>query len=384
MSLPDDGHIWLILYESTSNPPGFYLDLDVTFIKTLCHKPVGYLKYLAYCILGLTGDVYLNGMQVSDGAEPRGKSLYLFRPDADGSDPLGPHSIDMEAIKVRSPFNGTPTSTRNRFKEDLIERDFHCIFTGFPHAKGTHMIPFVKQDEWIQIIIRSRAPDPLHDDNVEDLTSINDIRNGMSVNPMIHVELGNREYAVLVTPNLYLKTGDVPRAESERPLHPEIAYPDGQRYTLQRLIPINSFAVDDPAPNRDAAFRKVDELPSKLPSKLLLSYTYGAAAVERWGRNWGKILSKEARPDLKRPAIVQLPNVGSSRTLDGCSVTVRREADAGGTDASGSAGSQVIEQYDAMDLVAYFWYNTPAARERREQSEQAFRGNIDSWRSGVT
>ncbi|KAI0266180.1 hypothetical protein BC834DRAFT_875782 [Gloeopeniophorella convolvens] len=309
---PDGDHVWLILYESPSNLPGFYLDLDVTLVRTLCYKPIKYLKYLACCILGLRGEVYLDGVHVSDEAELREKSLYLFRPDAAG-DP-----------------------------------------------------------QWIQLIIRSRTPDSLHDDDVQDLTSINDIRNGMSVNANIHKQLGRRKHAVLATPNHYLATEDVPC--TERLFHPEVAHPDRERYTFQCLVPIQPFArAGGTPPDTDAAFHQKDEL----PSKLLLAYAYGATAMERWGSNWEKFLSKEARPDLERPA-VQVPNVGFSRTFDGCSGTFKREANAG------SAEGEVAEGYDAMDLVAYFWYNTPAARECRAQFKQTFQEKIDSWRSGVT
>ncbi|KAI0266161.1 hypothetical protein BC834DRAFT_843212 [Gloeopeniophorella convolvens] len=373
MSMPDSGHVWLILHKSTSSSPGFYLDLEIDFVKTLCHKPIKYLKYLACCILGLRGEVFLNDSEQEVGGEEElcARSLYFFRPDANDSDALGPQAIGMDAIKEQSSVRGTPTSTQERFKEELLERDVCCIFTGARASgvEGAHIIPFIKQDEWIQMIIQSRTPDPLHPrDNVQDLTSINDVRNGISVNATIHKLLGIREYAVLATPNYYLETGDVPSNINTEPLHSEIAYPDGQRYTLQSLVPVDAFEhAGGAVPGADAAFRKRNT--DNLPSKLLLAYVYGATAVVRWGHNWEEVLSGDARRPF-RPPTPQVPAMDPNRT------------NAGGADALGDAGGGVTEErYDAMDLVAYFWYNTLAARERREQSERAFQEKIHTWLS---
>ncbi|KAI0266163.1 hypothetical protein BC834DRAFT_969666 [Gloeopeniophorella convolvens] len=272
MSMPESGHIWLILHKSTLSSPSFYLDLEIAFVKTLCHKPIKYLKYLACCILGLRGEVFLNDseQEVSGDEELREQSLYFFRPDANDSDLLGPQAIDMDAVGEQSSVRGTPTITRDKFREELLKRDLRCVFTGtrVSMVEGAHIIPFIKQDEWIQMIIQSRTPDPLHPhDNVQDLTSINDTRNGISVTANIHQLLRIREYAVLATPNYYLETGDVPSNANTEPLRSEIAYPDGQRYTLQSLVPVDAFEpLGGAVPNTDAAFRKrnTDNLPSKL------------------------------------------------------------------------------------------------------------------------
>ncbi|KAI0259883.1 hypothetical protein BC834DRAFT_593025 [Gloeopeniophorella convolvens] len=146
------------------------------------------------------------------------------------------------------------------------------------------------------------------------------------------------------------------------------------------------FELALPDTNTDAAFREK----RILPSKLLLAYTYGAAAVERWGHNWKEILSKKARPNLRRPAIPQRSSMGPSRIINDRNVAIEKcEAhgtNASSTDVPGSAGGPggAIEEYDAMDFVAFCWYNTHAAQERREQSEQAFQERISTWLSGVS
>ena len=76
---PNDGHIWFILYTPPCDGPGFYLNISIADIDVFCLKPIKYLKYLAWCIFGVLGDVLLDGTVVGDEERLRNRSVYRFK-----------------------------------------------------------------------------------------------------------------------------------------------------------------------------------------------------------------------------------------------------------------------------------------------------------------
>ena len=90
-----------------------------------------------------------------------------------------------------------------------------------------------------------------------------------------------------------LKTTDILPRHNRTNIASDVGYPPHKRYTLQWL--------EDPGPadtnmipnNSDATFKKATK--KAKPSDLLLHYTYGAAAIRRWGRGT-EILTKLATP----------------------------------------------------------------------------------------
>ena len=144
---------------------------------------------------------------------------------------------------------------------------------------------------------------------------INDIRNGVLVNTMIRRTFDRRVLAILKVchfcppistfydpfaatgnrqaPNHILKTTGILPRHNRTNIASDVSYPPHKRYTLQWL--------EDPGPadtnmipnNSDATFKKATK--KAKPSDLLLHYTYGAAAIRRWGRGT-EILTKLATP----------------------------------------------------------------------------------------
>jgi hypothetical protein len=51
--IPEDGHVRLILLDEENS--SFYLDIPLQIIKSLCLKPLKYLLFLGWCILGVEG-----------------------------------------------------------------------------------------------------------------------------------------------------------------------------------------------------------------------------------------------------------------------------------------------------------------------------------------
>ena len=52
-SVSEDGHVRLILLEEENS--SFYLDIPLEIIESLCLKPLKYLLFLGWCILGVEG-----------------------------------------------------------------------------------------------------------------------------------------------------------------------------------------------------------------------------------------------------------------------------------------------------------------------------------------
>ena len=78
-TIPENGHIWFILYTPPHDGPNFYLNIPIADIDVFCLKPIKYLRYLAWCIFGVLGDVLLDGTVVGDEEKLCNRSIYHFK-----------------------------------------------------------------------------------------------------------------------------------------------------------------------------------------------------------------------------------------------------------------------------------------------------------------
>ncbi|KAF9519465.1 hypothetical protein BS47DRAFT_1358081 [Hydnum rufescens UP504] len=186
------GYVRLIL----ALDPCFYLEIPLTEIDALCLSPRKYLVFLAWCILDLS------------------------------------HAVDPKVVKTGTTGLSQTTETRDAFRDELLGRDGQCVFTG-ADAVVMHIIPFKCGSEWFRRIVENRAHD---DENVENLTDINDIRNGMLALDLLRTWFDARGVAILKTPNRYLNRSDIPpRANRLCPLPVGATYPLAEHYTIQWL-----------------------------------------------------------------------------------------------------------------------------------------------------
>ena len=74
------GHVWLVLLHQ--EPSSFYLQIPVDTIRSLCLKPLKYLLFLGWCILGVEGTLALerNGDAIAtdDDLDERGTYYYVM------------------------------------------------------------------------------------------------------------------------------------------------------------------------------------------------------------------------------------------------------------------------------------------------------------------
>ncbi|KAJ7624018.1 hypothetical protein B0H17DRAFT_1151420 [Mycena rosella] len=164
---------------------GFYLDVPFDIASSLCLHPVKFLRFLGYCIFGVDGTIAkddFDGDAIPDG-DPLDQGVYYFV--REGIEGVLKHAVDPEAMTY-SHISET-TNTRDNFRTVVAERD---VFAHSP--TGIYIVPFSKGDAWIKHIVESRIPEERED--VSNLTSINDIRNGMLVANNLHPLIEKRKW----------------------------------------------------------------------------------------------------------------------------------------------------------------------------------------------
>ncbi|KAF7333904.1 hypothetical protein MSAN_02403200 [Mycena sanguinolenta] len=388
------GHVRLILSHSTDV---FYLEIPIPVIRSNSVRPIKYLRFLGWCIMGILGTVKSDreGVDVADNASLQGEAIYFYVYEALDDAAALQYAVDLDVIKARSAVSVSDSSVHAReraFKNSLLQRDASCIFTDKPpmFCQGAHIIPFHKGDEWFDLIVKNRPASS--DEDVSTLTTVDNVRNGMLLGVEAHIATEPRQVVVLKTPNPVLTVDDIPPGHT-RPLKNDIEYPDGERYTLQWLDGCAEERAVIPN-NSDAKFRINTQIDK--PSPMLLHYNYGAAAVKWWGRGKShlEILN---RPTMPRPSVPVPASLGPRRTKRTAaeltaSIQKRTVRNTGGS-GSGPRNSEAVqdeEVIDPDDVVMFFWTQNPAARERRkceaedrkrEEEERASR--TEQWRECV-
>ncbi|KAI0248995.1 hypothetical protein BJV78DRAFT_1130395 [Lactifluus subvellereus] len=408
LQAPEQGKIRLILYRPATSESldSFYLDIPTSIPPILCQRPRKYLRYLGWCIPGIDGQVAMDSPRLEPDIGNEGpledRGVYRYY------DPLR-YAIDPSVINLRSTVasgqsshSGTST-LRQEFCAELAERDACCVFTCHPRYQAMDIIPFARPDEaslhhissyehyrtyvsqWFQLIVASRLT---YGEDVSDLNSVNDIRNGMSVVNFIHSSFDSQDYAILKTPNHVLSIEDMP-VRHERNLVDEVDYPASARFTLHLLEdgPRRAHKESNfPWNGRDAVFKTGTNLPK--PSDLLLHYSYGAAAVKRWGQP-RRFLSDCKNVPCPQAAVAPGPSGPSTTVHDRSGVTTRKRERAPDTAGSSKGKRPHPETWRAVDgstgwdgdeWMLFFCSNTKRARERHQELSS----RINKWASEVS
>jgi len=183
--------------------------------------------------------------------------------------------------------------------------------------------------------------------------------------------------------------------------------PADGRFTLQlieimeghvRSAVVRAFYI-----GRDAAFA-VDSGTSR-PSALLLHYRYGAAALRWWGHHTDVLRTqRHTRPQSSDPGPSYLTGRPMSNHNRTTAIQKREHSNtAGGSKKKrgrapktavcykDSITVDVVDEpvddwmeWDEDDWMAFFMYNTKAARERRQAAEEESSTNIKAWAQNVS
>ncbi|KAJ6610360.1 hypothetical protein B0H10DRAFT_2060302 [Mycena sp. CBHHK59/15] len=239
----------------------------------------------------------------------------------------------------------------------------YCIFTNLSAeiSQGSHIVPFSKGDAWLKTIVDTRIAD---NEDISNLTSINDIRNGTLVANTLHPMLAKRKLVVLTTPNSVLDCADIPARSNNDP-----DLDDDVKYSTNSHIPNN----------KDAAFKEHTYKPK--PSSTLLNYNYGVAALKWWGNGTDGLLLERARPSPAIPAPMGPSHTKHDRSIATVKFNNVHMESPGGSWLAGGGGAEdqdTCRQMDAEQLVLMLWANAPAARDYREKEQWCSHG--DAWR----
>lgn len=140
---PPPGFLHLILfgYEDRSH---FYLEIPIAIVRLLCLKPLNYLRFLGWCVLGAEGTLFDGaGNEIPLVGDFIDQGIYEYRVASDN--PLA-HVIDLAVIKQRTKIETETTRTREDFHSKVCERDGYCVWSGVGGI-GMHIIPYAWGDE---------------------------------------------------------------------------------------------------------------------------------------------------------------------------------------------------------------------------------------------
>jgi len=185
-----------------------------------------------------------------------------------------------------------------------------------------------------------------------------------------------------------LDTTDIPRHDRVT-MDENVSYPSQDRFTLQWMLTPKASTQAGVPNNSDAAFIKHTRKPK--PSKLLLHYNYGAAAVKCWGRGT-QVLTEYAnppRPSVPVPAPMGPSRISNDRTTTVRKLNVARAADGGNAQpgtrkgAEESVDSEGRALMDEDEVMLFFWGNTPAAKQRHLKRVQEETERMGRWRGDI-
>ncbi|EJT97896.1 hypothetical protein DACRYDRAFT_102183 [Dacryopinax primogenitus] len=173
------------------------LDIPLNIIRANSCRPHKYLRYIAVYITGLFRGTVHPGSDEDSNLEVG--TVYEFCTPP-GVSPLR-SPVDLEAFARRTSM-ATSTTAHSIFKEPIVERDLAYIFTGFSSVlcEAAHIFPHARGTEWLKMIVRDRQQEGDRTDDWLDADDmdIDDVRNGMMLNPTLHVAFDRHLLAVMV------------------------------------------------------------------------------------------------------------------------------------------------------------------------------------------
>ncbi|KAI0002222.1 hypothetical protein BJV74DRAFT_817907 [Russula compacta] len=258
------------IFLNDDNVPTLFLSIPKEDIKRLTLSPHKWLRFVMFAICGSHGVLSATpgGSPVQDNTTFANilQSYYYMLQDTNG---FPPSFIDYNALNEHI-TSTAQTPCANGFRDTVLGRDGHCAVT---RRKGevcdaAHIVPRCKGTDYIQQVIRSRHY--LYPSLEIDISSIDDLRNGILLSPDLHRTFGQGELVFLKTPNFVLSRDDIP---SEGVMvYQDLPY----RITMQHFVPDSSI---QPLPDHDAYLIGMEDT---LPPAIILDFIYGAAAYKHW------------------------------------------------------------------------------------------------------
>ncbi|KAJ7242639.1 hypothetical protein C8J57DRAFT_1557458 [Mycena rebaudengoi] len=147
---------------AASPPPpsaNLHLEIPLSIIDSLCLKPRKYLRFVGWCVLGISGrliDDNLREITSLDGPLEDG-GIYHYVVDVDES-AVVTKAVQLDVIKTRSSVTSQTSTSRQSFREIVLERDGACVWTSQAEGNAMHIIPA----ERVAVL---KTPNPMLDAN---------------------------------------------------------------------------------------------------------------------------------------------------------------------------------------------------------------------------
>ncbi|KAK0443348.1 uncharacterized protein EV420DRAFT_1027101 [Desarmillaria tabescens] len=242
------------------------LEIPLHRLSEFSLKPYRWLCYAGYCIMGAEGSLSFDpdSTEFDYDAPLRPCDLYYH---AHG--PIFPIDPDLENASKTSYSTGLSDSSP--LKTLILERDESCVATNIDasYCRAAHLIVQSQGSQYIRMYTEGRSGGK--DEDVID--DIDDPRNGLLVNVLLHGVLGQRA-AILPTPNFIMKTTHVVDTETT---------PDAPRWTLHFFVEPNTPGTPYEAIPPGGALRvPPDGERDTWPPQCLFAAVYASALLTTW------------------------------------------------------------------------------------------------------
>ncbi|KAF8138962.1 hypothetical protein EV363DRAFT_1445730 [Boletus edulis] len=252
------------------------LEIPLEDIERLSSRPLKWLRFVAFAVLGAKGDlfdtpdgniVHYETVSFADLAE----SYYFFHDRCY-------HLVDSSGLADYI-TSSVSTPRRSTFRRDVAQRDHNrCgdqVLFSILLQMYTSLLYFFASTS--AFVISGRRN--LYEDQQVYLRNdieIDSTENGILLRTDLHDRFGRGSSAFLKTPNFALRPADVPRVE--------LGEPPPSRTTIQHIEPWEGWF---PVPQGDV---RADWAIQDAPPSILLDYMYGVAIIRCWAtadiRNW--------------------------------------------------------------------------------------------------
>ncbi|KAK7456983.1 hypothetical protein VKT23_010286 [Stygiomarasmius scandens] len=170
--------------------------------------PVKWLRYVAWTIHHVDGKIEIvrgddHVELINDETIPlEGGAHYRHIPAND----VVPYEQVVDVNLVKPGASSLKSEVQRRqlgFADQLFERDGGCIFSSAScgWCDSAHIFPFKNGSKLLATALKTHGE--------EEIDSVDDIRNGFTLNMLLHQAFDRRDFAVLVTPNPVLEESDM-------------------------------------------------------------------------------------------------------------------------------------------------------------------------------
>ncbi|KAJ6465942.1 hypothetical protein C8R47DRAFT_1154543 [Mycena vitilis] len=311
------------------------LCVPIHVLLHLAKAPLKWLRFLGWVYYGATGDLKIMGEDGKTLAVPDYRAVSHLAVDYYYVSPRQARYIDGKLLDDRTSVGGK--QARGNFATLVGRRDgAHCVVRqnvaeyskkGLGLSlKACHLIPHSKKDSYIENLnnIRSIHPD-------DQLSGIDDPRNGLNVWGGIHGWLGTCIVAFLLVPNIYLDIEDIDivpphvkekEADAANPVTAEAAATHPRQIEGEDIVDVN-----DP---RDASHpRDAEDADSANAADSCERNDSGADAGDKVDGDGGDELF-----------VLEEPDEDDLRVLRSHQSTIDNGSDGGGYDEQGGQGRE--------------------------------------------